>query len=204
MALVDRLAATYRASDTAIAPVLRQLFLSQEFQASVHQKVKRPIDWLYSALRVTGATVHEAPKGHAATRLRAAAAALGQPLFERVSPDGYPEVAARWVSADGLLKRWEHGARLARNQLTDTGATEAVHVDVRGLLPPSLPATAGELVRALASRTFQFTLPAPDAAAICNALQLAPGAPAPTLADDTTCLQNAVGLLLAHPTFQRR
>ncbi|MHB1138812.1 MAG: DUF1800 domain-containing protein, partial [Microthrixaceae bacterium] len=87
MGLVDRLAGIYRANDTAIVPVLRELFNSPEFAASGGLKVKRPIDWLYSALRVTGAHVHEAPRGQAAGRLRSAASALGQPLHERGSPD---------------------------------------------------------------------------------------------------------------------
>lgn len=204
MALVNRLASTYRAGDTAIRPVLRQLFLSPEFAASQQAKVKRPIDWLISSLRVTGASIHAAPKGNAATKLRSVSSALGQPLFERVSPDGYPELASKWVSADGLLKRWEHGARLARNQISDAGAAEPVVVDVATLLPNPLPATVADLLRSMADRVCQFALPSADAGAICTALQLAPGAAASTLTGDPIRLQNAVALLLAHPTFQRR
>jgi uncharacterized protein (DUF1800 family) len=203
-ALVDRLAATYLASDTAIAPVLRQLFLSPEFNAAIGQKVKRPQDWLFSALRTTRAQIHAAPKGMAAARLRTAAFSLGQPLFERVTPDGWPDRATYWVAADGLLKRWEHGAKLARNQLTDAASTEKVVVDVAALLPSPLPATVRDVLVAMASSTFQFDLAAGEADAIATAARLSPTGAASTLTGDTTLLQNAVGLLLSHPAFQRR
>jgi uncharacterized protein (DUF1800 family) len=203
-ALVDRLAATYLRNDTAIAPVLRELFLSPEFGAAAGQKIKRPQDWLYSALRTTRAQIDPAPKGVAATRLRTAALSLGQPLFERVSPDGWPDRATYWVAADGLLKRWEHAAKLARNRLTDDNSTEKVVVDVTALLPTPLPPTVRELLRATASSTFQFELGPSEADAIASAARLTPTGPAATLAGDRVLLQNAVGLLLSHPSFQRR
>lgn len=203
-ALVDRLAATYLSHDTAIAPVLRQLFLSAEFNAAVGQKVKRPQDWLYSALRTTRAQIDPAPKGVASSRLRSASLALGQPLFERVSPDGWPDRATHWVAADGLLKRWEHAAKLARNRITDDASPEKVVVDVMALMPSPLPGTVRDLLISVAGTTFQFDLPAADADAIAAATRLSPTGPATGLTADLNLLQNAVGLLLSHPAFQRR
>jgi uncharacterized protein (DUF1800 family) len=204
MALVDRLATVYRQNDTAIRPVLRALFLSPEFRASTDQKVKRPIEWLYSSLRATKAVVDPLPSGHAAQRLRDVADLLGQPLNERTTPDGYPEKAVDWVSAEGLLKRWEYGARLARNRLTDTGATEKVVVDLPSLLPAPLPATVRALVVALADRVFQFALSPTDADTIATSIGLTPTGAASTLTTTTNALQAAVGLLISHPSFQRR
>lgn len=204
MALVDRLAATYLANDTAIAPVLRELFLSPEFQASVGQKVKRPLDWLYSALRVTRSQIDPAPKGAASSRLRSAAQALGQPLFERVSPDGWPDRATYWVAADGLLKRWEHSAKLARNKITDADSPEKVVVDAAALVPSPTPATVREALTATAGTSLQFELSADAADAIAAALRLSPTAAGTALVTDQTLVQNAIGLLLSHPDFQRR
>jgi len=204
MGLVDRLAGVYSANDTAIVPVLRELFNSAEFAASAAQKVKRPIDWLYSALRVTNAQVHDAPRGQASSRLRSAASALGQPLNERVSPDGYPERAAYWVSADGLLKRWEYGAKLGRNLLTDANAAEKVVIDPFALLPSPLPATNRELLVAISERSFQIGLSTADQNAICTALRIQPDAAVTTFATDAGLLQGTIGLLLAHPQFQLR
>ena len=204
MALVDRLAAVYSANDTAIAPVIRELFLSAEFRASQGQKVKRPIEWLYSSLRATKAVVNTLPGGTASQRLRDTAEILGQPLNERNTPDGYPEKAVDWVSAEGLLKRWEYGARLARNQLTDTGQPEKVVVDLTTLLPAPLPPTVRDLIIALADTVFQFPLSPGNADLIAGAIPLAPTAAASTLTSKTTSLQAVTGLLISHPSFQRR
>ena len=204
MALVDRLAAVYRANDTAIKPVLRALFLSPEFRASGGRKVKRPVEWLYSSLRATRAAVDPLPSGHAAQRLRDTADALGQPLNERTTPDGYPERAVDWISADGLLKRWEFGARLARNRLTDTSPPAKVVVDLASLLPSPLPATVRALVVAVADTVFQFPLGSADADSIAAALGVSPTAAATALTGSATALPAAVGLLIAHPSFQRR
>lgn len=204
MALVDRLAGIYRANDTAIVPVLRELFNSPEFAWSAGSKVKRPIDWLYSSLRVTGAQIHDAPRGQASGRLRSAAAALGQALHERQSPDGYPERAAYWVSADGLLKRWEYGAKIGRNTITDANAAEKVVVDPFALLPPQLPATNRELLWSIGERTFQISISAGDQNAMCTALRIQPDAAVTTLATDAVLLQATIGLMLAHPQFQYR
>ncbi len=202
--LVDRLAATYLANDTAIAPVLRELFLSPEFASSAGQKVKRPIDWLYSALRVTRAQIDPAPAGAASTKLRSAGQALGQPLFERVSPDGWPDRATYWVAADGLLKRWEHAAKLGRNKITDADSPEKVVVDAASLIPSPTPATVRELLTATASTTMHFELSTADADAIAAALKLSPTAGGTALVTNQTLVQNAVALLLSHPGFQRR
>ena len=203
-ALVDRLASVYQANDTAIAPVLRELFLSPEFAASTGLKVKRPIEWLYSSLRATRAQVNPLPRGHAANRLRETTSILGQPLNERVTPDGYPEKAVDWVSAEGLLKRWEYGARLARNRLTDTSPAEKVVVDLAALMPAPLPATVRELIVALADGVFQYPLSPTHADVMASSLGVSPTATAASLVANANNLQAVVGLLLSHPTFQRR
>ena len=204
MTLVDRLASTYLANDTAIAPVLRELFLSPELRASGGQKVKRPYEWLVSALRATKAEIDSDPQGHASRRLREVQWGLGQPINERTTPDGYPETAAEWVSTEGLLKRWEWGARLARNKLTSTTETRKVVIDPAALLPSPLPATTTDLLTALADQVFQFPLPAPHATSILAALGVSPSAAATTITSNANNLQAVLGLLCAHPNFQRR
>ena len=204
MGLVDRLAGIYTTNDTAIVPVLRALFRSPEFAASTNQKVKRPVDWLYSALRSTGAQINDAPRGQAASRLRSAQSALGQAVNERVTPDGWPEQGTDWVAADGLLKRWEYGSKIGRNQITDSNAVEKVQINVVGLVPAPLPATNRALIAAIAGTHFQITISSGDEAAICTALRIDPNAAVTTLATDAVLLQGTVGLLLAHPQFHHR
>ncbi len=203
-ALVDRLAGVYQANDTAIRPVLRALLLSDEFKASTGQKVKRPIEWLHSSLRATRATVNPLPDGHASRRLREVQDNLGQPINERTTPDGYPETAPEWISSEGLLKRWEWGARLARNRLTDSGGTEKVVVDLNALLPAPLPATTRDLVVALADQVFQYAISPTEAGSILSALGVSPTGAATVLTGNANNLQATFGLLCAHPSFQRR
>ncbi len=203
-ALVDRLASVYQANDTAIAPVLRELFLSNEFRASTGQKVKRPIEWLHSSLRAMRATVNVLPQGHAAQRLREVQEILGQPINERTTPDGYPETAPEWVSSEGLLKRWEWAARLARNRLTDSSPAEKVVVDLATLLPSPLPATTKDLVIALADQVFQYAISPTEAESILSALGVSRTAAATTLTSNASNLQATFGLLCAHPSFQIR
>ncbi|MFZ4519001.1 MAG: DUF1800 domain-containing protein [Microthrixaceae bacterium] len=202
--LVDRLAAVYLANDTAIAPVLRALFLSDEFAASAGKKVSRPFEWMTAALRATRAAIGTDPVGHAAGRLSLAGQTLGQPLHERHTPDGWPDRAVDWISAEGLLKRWEFAARLARNQVTDAAQAQRVTVDPAALLPSPLPATVRDLLVAVADRTFQYPLPPADADAIAAAANVSPTGAAGALAGSATAWAMALGLLMAHPTFLQR
>jgi len=166
--------------------------------------VKRPYEWLVSALRATRAEIDSDPQGHASRRLREVQWGLGQPINERTTPDGYPETAAEWVSTEGLLKRWEWGARLARNKLTSTTEARKVVIDPAALLPSPLPATTTDLLTALADQVFQFPLPAPHATSILAALGVPPTAAATTITSNANNLQAVLGLLCAHPNFQRR
>ncbi len=202
--LVDRLTAVYLANDTAIAPVLRTLLTSPEFAASAGTKVKRPIDWLYSALRATRAQVPSDPMGQSATTLRQATRMLGQPLFERPSPDGWPDRAAVWSSSQGLLRRWEGAGRLARNALTDPSKPDRIVVDAAALLPNPLPSSARALVTALADSVCQRPMTAADADTICSAVGVAPTGDVTAISTRPERLSGVLGLLLSHPRFQYR
>jgi len=205
MTLVDSAAAVFTANDTAIAPTLRHIFMSDEFAASGGTKVRRPLEHLVACLRAVNATMSTDPVGHSAVALRSALDDMGQPLFERATPDGYPDIAPYWVSSDSLLNRWEVSARIARNTLGDqTVVADRVRVDLPTLLPNPLPATVGELVAALASTLANFTIPAADIADICMAIALSASAAATTLSTSATKLALAMGLILSHPNFQRR
>ncbi len=203
-ALVDRLASVYVANDTAIAPVLRALLTSPEFAASAGAKVKRPVDWLYSAMRCTRAQVPSDPMGASATTLRQATRMLGQPLFERPSPDGWPDRAAVWSSSQGLLRRWEGAGRLARNALTDPTKPDRIVVDAAALLPAPLPGTARALVVAMDESVCQRPLSAADADTICAAVGVSPTGAATAITTRPERLSGVLGLLLSHPRFQYR
>ena len=115
--LVDAMAATYRANDTAIVPVLRTMFGHPAFAAAVGQKFRRPNDWFAAACRATAATLTPST---ARAPLQGAAAVvfgLGQPPHMWPAPNGYPDVEGAWRTSGGLLARWNAGGDLVRNAI---------------------------------------------------------------------------------------
>src|SRR3954468_22019435 len=102
-ALVERMATTFVASDGDIAQLLRALFTSPEFRASLGGKFKDPLHYALSALRLV---LDERPLPDAQPVV-GALARLGQPLYARATPDGYPLTKADWASGGQLAARFE-------------------------------------------------------------------------------------------------
>jgi uncharacterized protein (DUF1800 family) len=109
--LVDRLAKAFRDTDGDLKEVAKALIEAPESWSPERTKLKRPSDWIVSALRVTGMTV---PVG----RIVQAQAQLGEPLWRPAAPNGFSDQEAAW--ADGLSRRLDITNELAGR------ATEAV------------------------------------------------------------------------------
>ncbi|HUQ94045.1 MAG TPA: DUF1800 domain-containing protein [Bryobacteraceae bacterium] len=84
------------------------------FAAQYHQiKFKKPVELVWSALRAVDAEVSFPPMprrrmmGQGATGLGAYMAEMGEALYQRRTPDGYPDHAAAWLNSNALLKRME-------------------------------------------------------------------------------------------------
>jgi uncharacterized protein (DUF1800 family) len=144
-ALVAQLAAVYRDNDTQIVPVLRALFRSEAFFAS-SPKYRRGLDALVASMRVTASTLDPNPIGSGAGNVTTHLGRVGHQLFNRASPDGYPDTRAEWLSSEAALKRWAWNGQLARN------ATTGITVDVNTLMGSPTPTTGGALVDRLAAR----------------------------------------------------
>ena len=145
--LVNRLAATYLAQDTAIVPVLRKLFRSPEFAASVGQKVRRPMEDTVATLRILG--VKPDPSGSEGIQgLYWMIQDLGNAPMAWSPPNGYPDEAGAWRSAGGTLGRWNMHMSLAAHWWPD----ELVRPPLKDLLPATNPKTHGDLVDVLAKR----------------------------------------------------
>lgn len=112
-ALVERMAATFAQSNGDIKAVLRTLFKSPEFwaQDAYRAKVKTPLEFVASAVRVTGAEVRNAqPLLQTLTR-------LGMPLYGAQPPTGYSMKADAWVNSAALLNRLNFALSLANGQV---------------------------------------------------------------------------------------
>ncbi|TMH72920.1 MAG: DUF1800 domain-containing protein [Betaproteobacteria bacterium] len=128
-ALVERMAQTFSASDGDIAQVLRTLFVSPEFRASLGGKFKDPQHYALSALRLV---LDQRPLPDAQPVI-GALARMGEPLYARATPDGYPLTRTDWASPGQLATRFE----IARGI--------AYRVPVR--IPMELVASVGDATR---------------------------------------------------------
>jgi uncharacterized protein (DUF1800 family) len=108
-ALVDRMAQTFTKTDGDLRAVLQTLFTSPEFfsEGAWQAKVKSPFEMVVSAVRAVGG---EASDTYALVQK---IADLGQPLYNKTSPNGYPNTADAWLSTVGVMGRMNFSAALA-------------------------------------------------------------------------------------------
>lgn len=97
--LVDRLAATYLAHDTAIKPVLRALVSSPEFRASAGLKVRDPGEDVVATYRALGVRMRRPTNDQsAANAVLWQAGQLGTLPMAWPRPDGQPLTSQAWAS----------------------------------------------------------------------------------------------------------
>jgi uncharacterized protein (DUF1800 family) len=108
-ALVDRMARTFQKTDGLVGAVLREMFLDGAFVAALNaptptlEKFKDPMQFVVSSMRL-------AYDGKMITNYHPAVGwlqQLGEPLYGRVTPDGYPLTEAAWSSSGQLVRRFE-------------------------------------------------------------------------------------------------
>jgi uncharacterized protein (DUF1800 family) len=102
-ALVDRMASTWKATDGNIAKVLETLFTAPEFANAPPAKFKDPLRYVVSSVRLAyddKVVLNVGPMLNWINR-------MGEPLYGRQTPDGYPLVASGWDSAGQLTTRFE-------------------------------------------------------------------------------------------------
>ncbi|HEY9133415.1 MAG TPA: DUF1800 domain-containing protein [Dyella sp.] len=102
-ALVDRMARTFRRSDGDIGKVLRTLFESKELLAARGKKFKDPTQFVVSAVRLA----YDGKPVVNAKPLLNWLNQLGEPVFGRLTPDGWPLDSAGWSSSGQMSKRFE-------------------------------------------------------------------------------------------------
>ena len=199
-ALVDRLAAVYLASDTAVVPVLRALFASPEFAASAGQKYRRPFEDVVATIRALD--IAPAATGTKAMQdLVWEIEQLGNAPFGWHPPDGYPDVAAAWVGTGTVLGRWNLHVGLAQGWWKDGLVYPGTSLYAR-LLPGPRPASRADLVTATAARLMPgVALPAAHRDALVTFL----GGPGPVRDGDVGGLYPIlVALLLDSPAWSTR
>jgi uncharacterized protein (DUF1800 family) len=114
--VVRRGAAAFMTSNGSIADTVRAILMSPEFKSRLRYgaKMKSPFEYAASALRALDAETDAGPA------LLGWIARMGEPIFGRVTPDGYPDRAGSWLSTGTLLERMNFAIALANNQIAGT------------------------------------------------------------------------------------
>jgi uncharacterized protein (DUF1800 family) len=205
--LVDGMAKTFLKKKGDIREVLSELFHSPEFWAegTYRAKVKTPLEFVASAVRVTGAEVEDA------LPIARQLGNMGMPLYGAQPPTGYSMKAETWVNSSALLNRMNFAIALS------SGKIKGVKVDVAQLAggtgPPgdatiALSALETKLLAADVSKQTHDSIVAQiEATSTGTAPKLpdkkGPQRKVPDMArpPDVTTI---AGLLLGSPEFQKR
>jgi uncharacterized protein (DUF1800 family) len=102
-ALVERMAQAFRTADGDIAATLRVLFNAPEFTQQGKRKFKDPMRYVVSAVRLA---YDDKPILNAGPML-GWLARMGEPLYGRATPDGYPLQENAWASPGQMATRFE-------------------------------------------------------------------------------------------------
>jgi uncharacterized protein (DUF1800 family) len=163
LALVNRAAEAFRRSEGDIPTVLQTLVDSPEFFSpeTYRAKVKKPLEFVAGALRVTGAEVQ---MSHQLLRYLGR---MGEPLFLAQPPTGFPDAGASWTSPDMLLTRMNFAIELIANRIPGSRVRIESLADqdsfVRLIAPDTLSAgTRSALAETEGSQAFALLMAAPE------------------------------------------
>ncbi|HUI88037.1 MAG TPA: DUF1800 domain-containing protein [Anaerolineales bacterium] len=145
-AMVTDLATIFTQSDGDTPTLLKAIFQSEAFKKSAGQKMKRPLEFLASAMRLTQATL-TGPSQQLVNHVKM----LGQIPFDWQFPNGFPDSASFWATTSGLLERWNFGNLLTSNKIS------GVQVDINALTQDAQ--SAQDVIDVLSQRFIGSTLP---------------------------------------------
>ena len=110
-ALLSKLEAAYRSSDGDLAVMTRAMIEAPESWQEAGAKLRSPYEFVIAAMRAM-----EVPPD--AGVMLAAITSLGQPLWQPVGPNGFPDNSAFWTSPEGLSVRLDIAAQFGHRAKT--------------------------------------------------------------------------------------
>jgi uncharacterized protein (DUF1800 family) len=112
-ALVDRMATTFTKTNGDLRAVMQTMLSSVEFmsEGAWQAKLKSPLEMVVSSLRIMNADVNDT------FVLAQRVADLGQPLYGKIEPTGYPNTADGWTNTAGVLGRINFSTALTAGQI---------------------------------------------------------------------------------------
>ena len=210
--VIDRAASVFLKTDGSIRETLRAIITSPEFfsPTAYRAKVRSPFEYVAAAMRATTTeTDGDRPVLDFIGR-------MGQPLFGRITPDGYSDRADQWLSSGAMVARLNFAAALATNRLRgtkidfskllsgvdqsnrDAAATRLVSMIANGELSDSTRAAIKT------STTEALVIKASPPPANVPAGFGGNGPPPPPLPQVSGYVPEMIALLIGSPEFQRR
>ena len=187
-ALVSRCASVFTKSDGDIAATVRCIVTSPEFfsRSAYRAKVKTPFELVTSIMRALGA------EPDTTQRIAQMVSQLGQPIYGKQTPDGWPERGDAWMNSGALLNRINLGIRVASGQVPNIKLAMWPATARLTALPreAQVDGVIEELLGSVSEETRRILLSGENPAA----------AKGPQLKG----LPEIVGLALGSPEFQRR
>jgi uncharacterized protein (DUF1800 family) len=194
-ALVARMAKTFEKSKGDIRAVMTTMIYSPEFwsRAAFRAKVKTPFELVASTTRALGADVDQP------LQLAQWVSRIGEPLYQCLTPNGYSDKAAAWVSTGALLNRVNFAVALTSNKVrgSQVDINSLVGADVGGNPQLALNRIEGEFLAGQVSDSTRETLEKEMAEPRILGAKL----------DDPVTQVNVsliTGLVLGSPEFQKR
>jgi uncharacterized protein (DUF1800 family) len=212
--VIDRAAAVFLKTDGSIRETLRSIVTAPEFFSTptYRAKMRSPFEYVAAAMRALNAeTDGDRPVLDAIGR-------MGQPVFGRITPDGYADRADQWLSSGAMVARFNFASALATNKIKGTS------VDLTKLLSKVDQANKDSIATQLIRLTFlgdvsagtraalektarsgSAVAPTPPPAANVSVGYSSSGTPTQTAsAPVTPYISELITLLIGSPEFQQR
>jgi uncharacterized protein (DUF1800 family) len=112
-ALVDRMAQTFTKTDGDLRAVMETMFRSPEFisEGAWEARVKSPLEMAASTIRAMGGEMTDA--WSTVQKI----SDMGQALYGKMEPTGYPDAAETWLGATAVIARMNFGAAVAAGEV---------------------------------------------------------------------------------------
>lgn len=138
--IVEATAQTFmdnRSAPDQLKRVVETILLSPEFRSTWGAKIKRPIEAVISMMRALNTDFTKLPGG-----IPWMCSLMGQAMFERRPPDGYPDVKEAWANSMSMLYRWNFAVGISQNWMDDEEQQRVIRTDVVAQTPADLRTAA--------------------------------------------------------------
>lgn len=123
----------YRNAPDQLKRVVETILLSPEFRSTWGAKIKRPIEAAISMMRAVNTDFTKLPGG-----IPWMCSMMGQAMFERRPPDGYPDVKEAWANTMSMLYRWNFAVAISENWMDDEEQQRIIRTDIVAQTPAEL------------------------------------------------------------------